>query len=92
VAHCLICGKEFKFFEGGTPICGMCEQATLEEREVRSARKRSAVGLPKATKDTRIEGEDMTVDRAPRSMEIPVELLMADDHELARRELIRTVI
>ena len=30
----------------------------------------------------------MTVDRAPRSMEIPVELLIADDHELVRRGLI----
>ena len=34
----------------------------------------------------------MTVDRAPRSMEIPVELLIADDHELVRGGLIRTVI
>jgi hypothetical protein len=36
VARCSICGKELKFFEGGTPICGMCEQATPEEREVRN--------------------------------------------------------
>ena len=32
---------------------------------------------------TRIEGEAMTVDRAPPSMEIPVEL-MPDEHELVR--------
>jgi hypothetical protein len=46
----------------------------------------------KRPKTTRIEGEAMTVDRAPRSMEIPVELPIADDHELVRRGLIRTVI
>ena len=34
----------------------------------------------------------MTVDRAPRSMEIPVELLIADDHELVRRGLIRITL
>jgi hypothetical protein len=44
MTYCSICGKELKFFEGGTPICGMCEQATPEEREVRSARKRPGPG------------------------------------------------
>jgi hypothetical protein len=33
----------------------MCEQATPEEREVRRARKRPAVELPKATKDDKTE-------------------------------------
>ena len=67
VARCSICGKELKFFEESTPICWMCEQATPEEREVRSARKRPAVDLPKATEDDKDEGEDLTVDRTPRS-------------------------
>jgi hypothetical protein len=47
--NCSICGKEIKLFEEGTPICAMCEQATAEERESRSARKRPGVKLPKAT-------------------------------------------
>jgi hypothetical protein len=33
----------------------MCEYATPEEREVRSARKRPAVELPKATEDDKDE-------------------------------------
>jgi PAS domain S-box-containing protein len=45
----------------------MCEQATPEEREVRSGRKRPAAGLPKAPEDTGIEGAAMTVDRTPPS-------------------------
>ena len=55
VAYCSVCGRELKFFEGGAPICGMCEQATPEERQVRSARKRPAVELPKATEDDKGE-------------------------------------
>jgi hypothetical protein len=35
----------------------MCELATPEEREVRRARKRPAVELPKATKDDKIKGD-----------------------------------
>ena len=87
MAYCSICGKELKFFEGGTPICRTCEQATPDEREVRSAR-RTGRGTAESTEDDKDGGEDMTADRAPRSMEIPVELLIADDHELVRRELI----
>ena len=60
MAYCSICGKELKYFKGGTPICGMCEYATPEELEVRSARKRSAVELPKTTEDDNGEGKAKT--------------------------------
>ena len=60
VAYCSICGMELKFFKGGTAICGMCEYATPEELEVRRARKRPAVELPKATEDEKGEGKART--------------------------------
>jgi DNA-binding NarL/FixJ family response regulator len=57
----------------------MCEYATPEEREVRSARTRPAIELPKATEDGKGCGFNGN----------PVELLIADDHELIRIGLIR---
>jgi hypothetical protein len=51
VTHCSICGKELKFFEMGPPICAMCEQATTEERQARSSRKRPGHGTPESDKD-----------------------------------------
>jgi hypothetical protein len=43
----------------------MCEQATPDEREVRSARKRPAVELPKATEDDKGAGTPETLKPPP---------------------------